>query len=698
MEARRARLSPRVSRAKRFDKEVKVKRKLIAILIATMTIGSAQPVLAMEGTAQEPAQESAVQEENEKTEGAESSEAHKETEEITSADTDIEAGELPGEVGNTEEAAAEDTGSEAVAEDEDEIAAADEAEDEVEADSEGRESEEAEEETTEETTEEITEEDTTAEEAAEAETDTEAAELDTTDQEAKTEEAQAATTETLEKKEAKKAAEAVSGDYEYKSISGGVEITKYTGKAKSVSIPQKIGGYNVLSVGSSAFRGNKTITTVTFPSTVTSIEDRAFENCASLSKVTLPSNIQSLGSYVFKGTAISSVTIPASLTDVGNYGPFTGCANLTSVTFASGMTTIPYRILYNSKSVKNITIPDSVTKIEDGAFEGTSITTFANHDKITSIGDYVFEGCASLSKVTLPKNLQSLGSYAFKGTAISSITIPARLANVGNYGPFTSCANLTSVTFASGMTKIPYRILYNNSNVKHASIPVTVTSVENGAFHGCSSLTKVNFGGSKAQWNKINISNDNDPLLSANIVTLKDNQITAQNATYSYSLTDRSFSLGAKALGGTLTYSSDTPAVAVDGSGRVTISARFMGTAKITISTSGNSTYAGAKKTVTVAVPVNSSVTSVKSNSAGTIAMTWKKVSTSTGYYVQYSQKSDFSIKKTITINSNSKTSTTLTGLKKGAKYYVRVRTFKTVGGKNYYSSWCAKKAVIVRK
>jgi hypothetical protein len=317
---------------------------------------------------------------------------------------------------------------------------------------------------------------------------------------------------------------------------------------------------------------------------------------------------------------------------------------------------------------------------------------------VTSIEDRAFENCASLSKVTLPSSIQSLGSYVFKGTAISSVTIPASLTDVGNYGPFTGCANLTSVTFASGMTKIPYRILYNSSNVKHASIPVSVTSVENGAFHGCSSLTKVNFGGSKAQWNKINISYDNDPLLSANIVTLKDNQITAQNATYSYSLTDRSFSLGAKALGGTLTYSSDTPAVAVDGSGRVTISARFMGTAKITISTSGNSTYAGAKKTVTVAVPVNSSVTSAKSNSAGTIAMTCKKVSTSTGYYVQYSQKSDFSIKKTITINSNSKTSTTLTGLKKGAKYYVRVRTFKTVGGKNYYSSWCAKKAVIVRK
>ena len=551
-----------------------MKRKLIAILIASMTIGSAQPVLAMEGTKQESAQESAVQEESEEAEGAEAPEetedstTPEETTENTAPDAaDPGTNEISAEAENTEETASEDAASgDTASEDTAEEAAEDEP---------GEQDPE--------------EENTGAEAADDAGTEadaevTEEAEADASAQKEAAEEAQTAATEAIEVKDAKEEAESTYGDYQYELISGGVEITKYTGKAKSVSIPQKLGGYNVLSVGYRAFYGNKSITAVTFPATVTSIGYQAFQNCASLSKVTLPGNLQSLGYSAFSRTAISSITIPAKLTNTESTSAFANCANLTTVKFASGMTTIPYRILYGCSSVKTVTIPSSVS------------------------------------------------------------------------------------------------------------------TVDHGAFNGCRNLSKVIFEGSLAQWKKIDKTYDNEPLLNAKVITLKDNQITAKNATYSYSLTDRSFSLGAKSLGGTLKYSSNNSAVKVDGSGRVTIAARFMGTAKITVSTEGNSTYASARKTVTVAVPVNSSVTSVKSSSAGTVAMTWKKVSTSTGYFVQYSRKSDFSIKKTITINGNSKTTTELTGLKKGAKYYVRVRTFKTVGGKKYYSSWCAKKAVIVKK
>ena len=665
-----------------------MKRKLIAILIASMTIGSAQPVLAMEGTKQESAQESAVQEESEEAEGAEAPEetedstTPEETTENTAPDAaDPGTNEISAEAENTEETAPEDAASgDTASEDTAEEAAEDEP---------GEQDPE--------------EENTGAEAADDAGTEadaevTEEAEADASAQKEAAEEAQTAATEAIEVKEAKEEAESTYGDYQYEFISGGVEITKYTGKAKSVSIPQKLGGYNVLSVGYRAFYGNKSITAVTFPATVTSIGNQAFQNCASLSKVTLPGNLQSLGYSAFSRTAISSITIPAKLTNTESTSAFANCANLTTVKFASGMTTIPYRILYGCSSVKSITIPDSVREIGDGAFQGTSITKFEGHDKITSIGNQAFQNCASLSKVTLPGNLQSLGYSAFSRTAISSITIPAKLTNTESTSAFANCANLTTVKFASGMTTIPYRILYGCSSVKTVTIPSSVSTVDHGAFNGCRNLSKVIFEGSLAQWKKIDKTYDNEPLLNAKVITLKDNQITAKNATYSYSLTDRSFSLGAKSLGGTLKYSSNNSAVKVDGSGRVTIAARFMGTAKITVSTEGNSTYASARKTVTVAVPVNSSVTSVKSSSAGTVAMTWKKVSTSTGYFVQYSRKSDFSIKKTITINGNSKTTTKLTGLKKGAKYYVRVRTFKTVGGKKYYSSWCAKKAVIVKK
>lgn len=107
----------------------------------------------------------------------------------------------------------------------------------------------------------------------------------------------------------------------------------------------------------------------------------------------------------------------------------------------------------------------------------------------------------------------------------------------------------------------------------------------------------------------------------------------------------------------------------------------------------------GAAKSVTVsAKPAAVKLTKVKSYRAGQLSNYWEKNSRATGYQIQYGRSSKFSGAKTTTVSGSKNVRKTLTNLSKGRKYYVRVRTYKTVSGKTWYSSWSASKSATVRK
>lgn len=99
------------------------------------------------------------------------------------------------------------------------------------------------------------------------------------------------------------------------------------------------------------------------------------------------------------------------------------------------------------------------------------------------------------------------------------------------------------------------------------------------------------------------------------------------------------------------------------------------------------SPYAGAKSYVRVAAP---SVKSFKRKSSTKYKITWKKNSFATGYQVQYAQNGMFVGAKKVTVKNAKTTSCTLSKLKKKKNYYARVRAYKKVGGKTYYSGWSA--------
>ena len=108
--------------------------------------------------------------------------------------------------------------------------------------------------------------------------------------------------------------------------------------------------------------------------------------------------------------------------------------------------------------------------------------------------------------------------------------------------------------------------------------------------------------------------------------------------------------------------------------------------------------YSGTK---TLYFTIKPKATSISSLSAGSKKFTvkWKKQSTQvTGYQIQYSTSSKFTSPKTVTVSSYKTTSKTISKLKGKKKYYVRVRTYKTVGKTKYYSSWSSAKSVTTKK
>jgi len=177
------------------------------------------------------------------------------------------------------------------------------------------------------------------------------------------------------------------------------------------------------------------------------------------------------------------------------------------------------------------------------------------------------------------------------------------------------------------------------------------------------------------------------------------NTITASKINKKASAKAQTASLDAKAKGGAkLTYRSDNKAVTVSKAGKVTLAKKFVGTATITITAAETKNYRATAKKITFTVKLPAvKLSSVKSAEPGKLTVKWAKNVFASGYQVQYAASSKFTGAKTLNVKSNKKVTSTLSKLKEKRKYYVRIRTYKTVGKVNYYSAWSAAKSAAVK-
>ena len=150
-----------------------------------------------------------------------------------------------------------------------------------------------------------------------------------------------------------------------------------------------------------------------------------FYDCSGLTSLTIPSSVTSIGGAAFEGcSGLTSLTIPSSVTSIGKEA-FDGCSGLTSLTIPSGVTSIGDWAFRGCSGLTSLTIPSGVTEIGESAFEGCSgLTSLTIPSGVTSIGKWAFYGCSGLTSIYVyTKKLPELGYYVFNGCDAKNCTV-----------------------------------------------------------------------------------------------------------------------------------------------------------------------------------------------------------------------------------------------------------------------------------
>lgn len=292
---------------------------------------------------------------------------------------------------------------------------------------------------------------------------------------------------------------APSRDFTFDATTG--TIKKYNGNDAVVNIPSEINGVTVETIGNGAFR-DSAVTSVTIPASVTEIGANAFAGCTNLTSV----------NYI--GGDWSKLTIQSGNPAVEDAAKDAANEQLFDFEFILNNTAVI--VIRYKGTAADVTIPSRykgkpVTVIDHTAFYNNSaVTSVTIPDSVTAIPDYAFGFCSQLTNISIPNSVTFIGFSAFN-----------------------SCTSLKSITLPSSLNTIQSYAFYNCGNLKTIRIPVSVTSIGNCAFDVCPSLMTVTYPGSKTQWDdNITKGSNNDVLENKLVCNQLEATFTADGTTF----------------------------------------------------------------------------------------------------------------------------------------------------------------------
>jgi hypothetical protein len=255
----------------------------------------------------------------------------------------------------------------------------------------------------------------------------------------------------------------VEAQYNYTTITGTVTITGYYGPGGALDIPNTIVGLPVTSIGAGAFQ-NCALTSVTIPGSVTNIEGSdgsgAFENCAYMTDITIPNSVISIGGYAFYGcVSLTSITIPNRVTSIGK-AAFDSCTGLTTVTIPKGVTSLGGWGFAYCSNLTSVYFEGDAPSADSTVFDRDNLTAY--YMPGTKGWGLTLGGCPTMLWETVP---------------IITSQPRSQTVNLGNTATFTVAANGTVSTNAT--VPLSYQWLFNGGTIGGATTNIyIITNVQ----------------------------------------------------------------------------------------------------------------------------------------------------------------------------------------------------------------------------
>ena len=314
----------------------------------------------------------------------------------------------------------------------------------------------------------------------------------------------------------------------------------------------------VTTINAGVFANNTTIKTVNLSAQLTTVEARAFKGCTALPIIRFRTQIASIGEDAFKGcSSLRSVysdavtpptvgtdafanchaslaahvtagnlaayeAIPAwsalnvssgqpwneiwyTTTDGNVFVPSTSLSSLSTyvtntyvdgkgiILFSEDITVVP-NWAFMGKKLETISLPASLIQLNHRVFEGCSSLTSVTINGLERLaGSDIFKACTSLTSIVFPEGFQSItGSNTFEGcTSLVSVTFPESLQSITGTGTFRDCPSFTSVNLPEGLSSIPDMTFASCSALSSITLPNSLQSIGQSAFLNCTSLKSI---------------------------------------------------------------------------------------------------------------------------------------------------------------------------------------------------------------
>ena len=474
----------------------------------------------------------------------------------------------------------------------------------------------------------------------------------------------------------------------------------------------------------------------------------------------IPEEVKTVGVDAFGDlTGLKDVDIPSSVKKISDYA-FDGCSALNNVILPAGLEEIGYQAFHSCKSFTSISIPEGVSYIGSYAFEDcNNLETIIIPKSVTEIGTYAFNGCNKIviygysgsyaenyaKEASIP--FEVIGKTSIRNSSITGLFAKAYTGKAITQIPIVTLGS-TTLTH-----NIDYTVSYfNNTNAGTATVMITgkgnYTGTKTATFKinkaaqsitakaaasriAVGKTTTVSITGAKGikSFKSSNTAIANVDAKTGKITPKKVGtaKITATSAaTANYNAASKTVTIKVVPAA-TASLKADNQATGIKLTWKKVTGANgykvYRGSTLIKTITSGNTvTFADTKantngtkytykvvakaatgdstlsKSVALYRVARPAISSVTNSAASKMTVKWGKNAKATGYQIQYSTDKTFKTgNKAVTVAGASAVSKVIGSLTKSKTYYVRIRTYKTVGSAKYWSVWSTAKGVKIK-